>query len=78
MSKSNARHGPPGNEALRRSEDRRQGVLIPEFLDDWVAEENPVRVIDVFADASGSGLQDHRRLQEGQRPGYPGDVPAVH
>src|SRR5260370_23279753 len=32
------------------SEDRRQGVLLPEFLDDYVSEENPVRVIDVFVD----------------------------
>ena len=31
-------------------EDRRQGVLLPEFLDDWVSEENPVRAIDVFVD----------------------------
>ena len=29
-------------------EDRRQGVLLPEFLDDYVSEDNPVRVIDVF------------------------------
>ena len=33
-----------------RSEDRRQGVLLPEYLDDYVAEDNPVRVIDVFVD----------------------------
>jgi len=32
-------------------EDRRQGVLLPEYLDDWVSEENPVRAIDVFVDA---------------------------
>jgi len=32
------------------SEDRRQGVLLPEYLDDYVSEENPVRVIDVFVD----------------------------
>jgi transposase len=31
-------------------EDRRQGTLLPEYLDDYVAEENPVRVIDVFVD----------------------------
>jgi transposase len=31
-------------------EDRRQGVLLPEFLDDYVSEDNPVRVIDVFVD----------------------------
>ena len=31
-------------------EDRTQGVLLPDFLDDYVAEDNPVRVIDVFVD----------------------------
>jgi transposase len=31
-------------------QDRTQGVLLPEFLDDYVAEDNPVRVIDVFVD----------------------------
>ncbi|MEP6968660.1 MAG: IS1182 family transposase [Pseudomonadota bacterium] len=31
-------------------EDRRQGVLLPEYLEDYVSEENPVRVIDVFVD----------------------------
>ena len=30
--------------------DRRQGVLLPEFLDDYVSPENPVRVIEVFVD----------------------------
>ena len=31
-------------------EDRTQGALLPEFLDDYVAEDNPVRAIDVFVD----------------------------
>src|SRR5476651_1442505 len=31
-------------------EDRRQAVLLPEYLDDYVSEENPVRVIDVFVE----------------------------
>ena len=31
-------------------EDRRQGVLLAEFLDDYVSDENPVRAIDVFVD----------------------------
>jgi transposase len=31
-------------------EDRRQGVLLPEYLDEWVSEENPVRAIDAFVD----------------------------
>ena len=29
----------------------RQSTLLPECLDDWVDESNPVRVIDAFADA---------------------------
>ena len=45
-------------------EDRRRGVLFPEFLDDCVAEDNLVRVIDVFVD----GL-DWRAL------GFEGAVP---
>src|ERR1700756_4741341 len=28
--------------------DRGQGVLFPECLEDWICEDNPVRVIDVF------------------------------
>jgi transposase len=38
------------------TEDRRQGVLLPEYLDDWVAEENPARVIDVFVDELDLGV----------------------
>jgi transposase len=34
-------------------ENRRQGVLLPEFLDDYVAENNLVRVIEVFVDGVG-------------------------
>jgi hypothetical protein len=30
--------------------DRVQGTLFPERLEDWVDEDNPVRVIDVFVD----------------------------
>ena len=36
-------------------EDRLQGVLLPEFLDDYVSEENPVRVIDVFVEELNLG-----------------------
>src|SRR5271170_4515402 len=31
-------------------EDRTQATLLPERLDDYVAQDNPVRVIDVFVD----------------------------
>jgi transposase len=33
-----------------QGEDRTQATLLPELLDDYVAENNPVRVIDVFVD----------------------------
>jgi hypothetical protein len=32
-------------------EDRRQSFLLPQTLDDYVTEDNPVRVVDVFIDA---------------------------
>ena len=41
-------------------ENRHQATLFPERLDDYVAEESPVRVIDVFIDEldlSGLGFK---------------------
>lgn len=35
---------------LIEGEYRGQGTLLPELLDDYVAENNPVRVVDVFVD----------------------------
>ena len=31
-------------------EDRSQATLFPERLDDYITEDNPVRVIDVFVE----------------------------
>jgi len=31
--------------------DRSQSTLFPECLEDWIGEDNPVRVVDVFADS---------------------------
>jgi transposase len=31
--------------------DRGQSTLLPECLDDWIDESNPIRVIDAFVDA---------------------------
>jgi transposase len=47
-------------------EDRRQGVLLPEYLDDYVGEENPVRAIEVFVDTLDLGTL-----------GFEGVVPAT-
>ncbi len=35
--------------------DRGQGALFPECLDDWIGEDNPIRVIDVFVDGLNLG-----------------------
>ena len=53
--------------------DRRQQTLLPECLDDYVAEDNPVRVVDVFVDEL-----DLKRLGfEGMTPAATGR-PAYH
>jgi hypothetical protein len=31
-------------------EDRRQATLLPDSLEDYVTEDNPVRVVDIFID----------------------------
>ena len=30
--------------------DREQGLLFPDYLDDFVGEDNPVRAVDAFVD----------------------------
>ena len=35
--------------------DRGQSTLLPECLEDWADESNPVRVIDAFVDALDLG-----------------------
>src|SRR6266446_3732597 len=53
-------------------EDRRQGVLLPEYLDDFVSEENPVRVIDVFVEELDLGALGFAGVvaEATGRPGY--------
>ena len=38
-----------------QGENRQQATLLPELLDDYIAEDNPVRVIDDFIDALDLG-----------------------
>jgi len=52
--------------------DRGQSTLFPECLEDWVGEDNPVRVIDVFVDEldlGGLGF-DRAEPEATGRPGY--------
>jgi transposase len=53
-------------------EDRSQSTLLPERLDDYVIEDNPARVVDVFVDnldLAGLGF-DRAIAQATGRPGY--------
>jgi hypothetical protein len=49
-------------------EDRRQTLLLPESLDDYVTEDNPVRVVEVFIDELDLGALGF----EGVRPAATG------
>ena len=52
--------------------DRSQSTLFPECLEDWIGEDNPVRVVDVFVDSldlSGLGFDGVSREAAG-RPAY--------
>ena len=53
-------------------EDRSQSTLFPERLDDYIAQDNPVRVIDAFVDALDLVELGFERAipQETGRPGY--------
>ena len=52
--------------------DRWQATLFPECLEDWIDEDNPVRVIDIFVeklDLCGLGFDGVAREATG-RPSY--------
>jgi transposase len=59
-----------------QGEDRTQATLLPELLDDYIAEDNPVRVIDAYVDNL-----DLRKLGfagvEPEATGRPGYHPAI-
>jgi transposase len=53
-------------------EDRSQSVLFPESLDEWITEDNPVRVVDAFVeelDLAELGFQRAEPAETG-RPAY--------
>ena len=58
-------------------QDRKQTVLFPEVLDDYISEENPVRFIDVFIeglDLSELGFGRAIPKEMGRPPYDPGDL----
>jgi transposase len=56
--------------------DRGQSTLFPERLEDWIGEDNPVRVIDVFVDELDLGGLGFGRVapEATGRPGYRSSV----
>jgi transposase len=53
-------------------EDRFQSTLLPDSLDDYIDEDNPVRAVDAFVDALDLGGLGFHRVQPADtgRPGY--------
>ena len=52
-------------------EDRRQSTLFPESLDDYIAEDNPVQVVDVFVDEMDLNKMGFKTVPaETGRPSY--------
>ena len=56
--------------------DREQGTLFPERLEDWISEDNPVGVVDIFVDELDLGELGFGRV-EPQATGRPGYHPCV-
>jgi transposase len=55
-------------------EDRTQSTLFPERLDEYIGEDNPVRVIEVFVDAldlESLGFERHQARAMGRPPYHP-------
>src|SRR5262245_54931493 len=50
--------------------DRREQLLLPECLDDYVAEDNPVRIVDVFIDELDLSALGFADAAATGRPGY--------
>jgi transposase len=61
-------------------ESRAQATLFPERLDDYIAEENPVRVIDVFVDELDLGSLHFKTVPEdtGRPPYHPATLLKIY
>ena len=56
---------------------RNQGILLPDTLDDYVGEDNPVRFIDAFVDGLDMkelGFKHSEPSEEGRPPYDPRDM----
>src|SRR5215468_4166364 len=62
--------GDGGMKRFVEGEDRRQGALLPHCLDDYVTENNPVRVIEAFIDELDLATFDGVVPETTGRPAY--------
>jgi len=59
-----------------QGEDRTQRTLLPEMLDDYITEANPVRVVDVYVDELDLGKLGFEGVDPAAT-GHPAYHPAV-
>jgi len=62
-------------------EPRDQAVLFPEHLDDWIAEDNPVRAVDAFVDELdfiGLGFESAEPADTGRPAYHPGTLLKIY
>ena len=60
-----------------QGDDRYQPTLLPPILDDYITENNPVRVIDAYVDSldiSGLGFAKSKTADTGRSPYSPSDM----
>jgi transposase len=62
-------------------ENRSQSTLFPESLDDYIAEDNPVRVVDVFVhelDLKALGFEGAEPEETGRPAYHPGTLLKIY
>lgn len=62
-------------------QDRQQTTLLPECLEDFIAEDNPVRIVDAFVnelDLAKLGFAGATPAQTGRPSYYPGDLLKIY
>jgi len=58
--------------------DRGQATLFPEYLEDWIYQDNPVRAIDAFVDKLGlAELGFEGMVQTIETEGCPAEAPVM-
>jgi transposase len=62
----------------KQGTDRQQGFLLPPSIDEYVAEDNPVRAIDSYVESLDLRQLGFQNMAETVRPGQPAYHPSMH